>query len=111
MSGVGSKTNRPLDYWNNWFKNRVYGGKQQDSFGSAGGGIIQGGQTRLVGELGPEIITVGSTSRITPNNQLDQGRTMVPVVIPIQVDGREIARVADKHLYWAYQTAPATTRR
>lgn len=104
--GASPTYKKALDEW----YDKQTGKWKQGRFGSAEGGLIQPGQLRLVGELGPEIVSVGSTSRVIPNNQLDGGQRMTPVVIPIQIDGREIARVADKHLYWKQQTAPASRR-
>lgn len=105
-------TGAPL-IWD-WLVNGKTSGGRRDRPGGPGGaegGIFQGGRTIKVGELGPELITLGSTSRVIPNNQLGGGTAgAVPVVIPIQIDGREIARVTDKHLYWMQQTAPASRR-
>jgi hypothetical protein len=39
------------------------------------------------------------------------GGGMVPVTIPVQLDGREIARVADRHLYYDLRNAGTSGRR
>jgi hypothetical protein len=41
--------------------------------GKAGGGLVWGGGSYLVGERGPELFTPSDTGRITPNNELSAG--------------------------------------
>lgn len=66
---------------------------------AAGGWVgLHGPELSWVGEEGPEYII--------PNHKLgDKGGPMggKPVVIPIILDGREIGRVVDEHLYYAVQ--------
>jgi hypothetical protein len=50
----------------------------------AAGGPVAAGQTYLVGEQGPEVLTMGNTSgHITPNHQLGRGAAGAPMVINI----------------------------
>lgn len=61
------------------------GGNGQAGTGLAGvlsgtravGGPITTGQSYLVGEKGPEIITAGANARVIPNNQIGGGTTVV----------------------------------
>ena len=41
--------------------------------GRALGGQVRGGESYIVGERGPEILTMGTGGRITPNSALTQG--------------------------------------
>lgn len=64
----------------------------------ATGGPVLPGRTYLVGESGPEYLTMGgSGGYVSPN----YGQ---PVVIQLTVDGRELARVVDKRLYAVYRS-------
>lgn len=59
--------------------------------GRAGGGIMQPGETTLVGERGPELLSApGGT--VTPLAGLAGGGYLGEVVVPVYLDGREIAR-------------------
>jgi hypothetical protein len=58
----------------------------------AAGGIVKPGETSLVGEAGPELLTAPGGSRITPLAGLASGGYIGEVVVPVYLDGREIAR-------------------
>ena len=85
-------------------------------FGMAKGGDVQGGQTVLVGEKGPELFTAPSSGSIIPNDALGGGGMSIVVNVnrPVGSDeqaretGRLIARevnaTIDKRL--AYQRKP-----
>lgn len=76
----------------------------------AAGGPVEPGHVYTVGENGPEQLVMGSNSgRIIPNGAGMAG--MVPAEIPIMLDGREVARVVDRHLYYALQGAAPTLLR
>lgn len=70
---------------------------------AAGGWVgLQGPELAWLGEKGPEYVT--------PNNRLGSTGGS-PVSIPIVIDGREIARVVDEHLYYdARRAAPTASR-
>lgn len=63
---------------------------------------LHGPELSWLGEKGPEYVI--------PNHDLGRGGG-TPVVIPIVIDGREIARVVDKRLYYAVQRAAPTLSR
>lgn len=73
----------------------TFGGLQEFQHG----GFTSGRHPILVGEAGPEVFVPGGPGTVIPNMG---GR---PVEIPIYLDGREIARVVDRHLY--YMRSPA----
>lgn len=50
---------------------------QTNPYAAATGGVFQPNDTVLVGEKGPELITMGSTSRVIPNDQLGMGGTSI----------------------------------
>jgi hypothetical protein len=76
----------------------------------ASGGPVLPGWTYTVGEEGPERLVMSPTGGgyVIPNAGGSQGggAVGVPVSIPIILDGREIARVVDRHLYYAAARAP-----
>lgn len=78
--------------------------------GKAAGGPVSGGTTYLVGEKGPELFTPGTSGSITPNDALGGGggASGAPVVIQLQVDGRVLAEIVDRQLYYAQARAPRT---
>lgn len=51
----------------------MYGGRR------ATGGGVQGGKSYLVGEDGPEIVTMGGNGHVTPNNALGGGTVVVNI--------------------------------
>jgi len=65
----------------------AYGGNNpvQPRGGRAAGGPVQGGSSYLVGEQGPEVVTMGGNGHVTPNHQL--GTTVI-----VHIDGAEVAR-------------------
>lgn len=70
----------------------------------AAGGPVAAGEAYRVGEKGPETLVMGARGgTIIPNGGGGGG----PVEIVLQLDGREVARVVDEHLYFlARRTAP-----
>jgi phage-related protein len=63
--------------------------------GRAAGGPVMGGRTYLVGERGPELITMGGNGHVTPNHALSGG----PDVLEVHVDlGNDIQRVISINL-------------
>lgn len=68
---------------------------------ATGGPVVAGG-IYTVGEQGPETLLMGSRSgTIIPGG----ASTGIPVEIPIIIDGREVARVVDEHLYFDLRRA------
>lgn len=73
----------------------------------AAGGPVTAGGTYLVGENGPELLQMGSGSgTVIPNGRVAGGRSGAPVTLQINLDGRQIARVVDRHLAYELLTAP-----
>lgn len=67
----------------------------------AAGGPVEPGMTYTVGENGPETLVMGRQGgSIIPN-----GSGMVPVEIPVMLDGREIGRIADERLFYALRSS------
>jgi len=56
-------------------------------YSRAGGGPVQGGQSYLVGEQGPEIFTPGVSGGITPNHALGGGTS---VVVNVDASGSSV---------------------
>jgi hypothetical protein len=60
------------------------------------GGSLFAGRTALVGERGPELITAGTGLTVTPlalpDTLAGSGPRSIEVVVPVMLDGREIAR-------------------
>jgi hypothetical protein len=77
---------------------------EQYGKGHAAGGWVglRGPEWGLLGERGPEYVI--------PNHQLG-GMGGAPVSIPIVIDGREIARIVDEHLYYDLRRAAPTASR
>lgn len=69
--------------------------------GRAAGGPVEAGETYLVGEHEPELLQMGSR-RGTIIPTAGGGR---PVQVPVVIDGREIARLVDDHLFYSLNTA------
>lgn len=59
----------------------------------ATGGAAMSGRSYLVGERGPELLTMGSNGHVTPNHQLG-GDTYVTVLI----DGKEVRGIVHKEI-------------
>lgn len=76
----------------------------------ASGGYVEHGTTYLVGEHGPELF-VGPKGGgwIDNGSGSGSGSSGSPVVIALQLDGREIARTVDEHLYYALTRSAPTT--
>jgi len=74
----------------------------------ADGGPVAAGRTYLVGERGPELLVMGDhAGTIVPNHAIGGAAASgQPVVVQLNLDGREIARVVDRHLYYAAAAAP-----
>lgn len=77
----------------------------------ATGGYIPPGSWSMVGEEGPEPVHMlpGGGAYVTSGSQSavgGGGGGGVPVEIPLVVDGRELARIVDRHLYYELQRAP-----
>ena len=70
----------------------------------AEGGPVRGDRPVIVGERGPEIwMPPRGGGYILPNDASRSGgfpAGLVPVSIPVILDGREVARVVDEHLYY-----------
>lgn len=75
-----------------YFNHQSVGGVEGDAYmpaaqsrpvgNRATGGPVYGGQTYLVGERGPELLTMGGNGMVTPNNQLGGG---APPSMPVRV--------------------------
>jgi hypothetical protein len=58
----------------------------------AAGGPVTAGETYLVGERGPEMVTFGRSGHVTPNHAMG-GQPIV-----VNVDGRELFRIMDQRM-------------
>lgn len=65
----------------------------------AAGGPAIAGQSYLVGEHGPEILTMGATGFVTPPSRMGGGGNPAagPLVVQVLVDGRQMAEAAIPH--------------
>jgi hypothetical protein len=79
----------------------------QGAHGAAGGGYRPAGWSGAVGELGQEGMTLlpGGGAMITPH-QGGGGGSGAPVMIQLHLDGRVVAQVVDRHLYYEAARAP-----
>ena len=80
VSGIGKKIGG--------FLGNLFGG------GRASGGPVRAGQTYLVGEKGPELLTMGSNRGfITPNNKIGGGGDNTTNIVNVSVDasGSQVA--------------------
>jgi len=74
--------------------------------GLAAGGPVYPGRTYLVGEQGPEWFTPATSGHVIPNAAtVAGGDSGAPVVIQLQVDGRTLAEVVDRQLFYKYRLA------
>jgi hypothetical protein len=77
-----------------------------------GGGLASGGPALpfhryKVGEQGEETLVMGARGGyVIPNGGRAAGQSAQPAVIQLNIDGREIARVVDRHLYYEAARAP-----
>ena len=93
----------------------VEGSGRQGGGGRSSGGPVEAGRRYVVGEAGPELFVPQSDGFIVPNAGggtpvTSAGPTGAPVVIQLNLDGREVARVVDQHLYFAASVAPVSAR-
>jgi hypothetical protein len=72
------------------------------AYAQGGWAGLRGPELAMLGERGPEYVV--------PNHQLGNMAGGAPVTVKLVVDGRTLAQVVDKHLYYRLATAPATTR-
>ena len=80
--------------------------------GRATGGQVRGGQSYLVGERGPELLTMGGSGRISSNDQLKQaigGGGGITVVNNVDARGAD-ASVDQKIRLAMKQTSESTTK-
>ncbi len=75
-----------------WVRNAL--GDIGDFLGLADGGTITMPGTVLVGERGPELLTLPRGAQVTPLDRAGAGGT---IVVPVYLDGREIARATLPH--------------
>ena len=75
VSGIGNFVGKALG--------GIFGG------GKASGGPVSGGKSYVVGEKGPEILTMGSKGFITPNNQIGGGQTNM-ITVNVDASGSEV---------------------
>lgn len=65
----------------------------------ADGGPTIAGRSYLVGEDGPELLTMGATGFVTPPSRFGAQRSEgAPIVVQVVVDGRQMAEAAVPHL-------------
>ena len=84
----------------------------QSLAGRATGGQVRGGQSYLVGERGPELLTMGGSGRISSNDQLKQavgGGGGITVINNVDARGAD-ASVDQKIRLAMKQTSESTTR-
>lgn len=84
------------------------GGGLATIFGKrAAGGPLAPYQTAVVGENGPELIRMGASGgMVSPSLGGAQGGGGTPVVVQLSLDGRVVAEVVDRHLYYQAARAP-----
>lgn len=68
---------------------------------AAEGGTFRSGDRVIVGEQGPEMLTIGATSTVTPNDELSKSMaggvsSDVPVIITVALDGRVIIKRVER---------------
>lgn len=85
-----------------------YEGKALPDDGRASGGPVYPGQTYRVGERGEETLVMGRTGGyVIPHaSGGSSGGSGSPVVVQLNVDGRVLAEVVDRQLYYRAQAAP-----
>lgn len=68
----------------------------------ASGGPVQGGRSYLVGERGPEILTMGANGYVTPNHKLGSGggsgETVYEITLNIADGISQVFRIRDRDL-------------
>lgn len=77
----------------------------------AAGGPVNPGGAYLVGEHGPELLFMGRQGGQIVPNASGSSSGGSPVTLSIALDGREIARVVDRHLYYGAQAAASSRLR
>ncbi len=68
---------------------------------AAEGGTFHSGDQVIVGEEGPEMLTVGATSTVTPNDELSRSMaggvsSDVPIIVTVSIDGRVIIKRVER---------------
>ena len=76
VSGIGNFVGKALG--------GIFGG------GKAKGGLVSAGKSYIVGEKGPEILTMGGKGFITPNNQMGGGQTNM-ITVNVDASGSEVS--------------------
>lgn len=66
--------------------------------GRASGGPVGAGRTYLVGERGPEVITMGGNGWVTPNRDLDAGGDTIEVHVHLADDVTRVVTARDRDL-------------
>lgn len=96
MSGGGL-----LSSVGNVVKTIIPGGAFLDAIGGgrAHGGNVASGQSYLVGERGPEVVTMGRSGSVTPNHALQRGGdTIIHIHTDGTQDGRKVAQIVRHEL-------------
>jgi hypothetical protein len=76
------------------------------------GGPVSPFGTYTVGERGPETLVMGKQGGfVIPHGGTAGSSGMTPAVIALNLDGREVARIVDKNLYYSLGISPGTTTR
>jgi hypothetical protein len=65
--------------------------------GLAGGGTVTGAGQFLVGEQGPEVVSLPVGSTVTPGTAAPLGVGFLNLTSIIKVDGRQLAEVTSKY--------------
>lgn len=81
--------------------------------GHAAGGLVRPGEWSWVGERGPELVRFGASGRVFSAGASAgmAGGSAAPVTIPVLIDGRQVARIVDEHLFYRLDRAAPTSGR
>lgn len=74
----------------------------------AAGGPVDARRAYLVGEEGPELLVPNRAGRVIPNDQLGSGTTVIHT--HVNLDGRQIAEIVDRHLAGSMRHIPSLAR-
>ena len=84
----------------------------------ASGGAVSAGGTYLVGEEGPELLTMGGNGYVTPNSAISGGESAISVSMPVTIDARgadagveqRISSAMTQMQAWVVKTVPGVVR-
>ena len=71
----------------------ISGGLKEFTDGRALGGPVNAGQTYMVGERGPELVTFGRSGTVTPNHELGGQGINITINNPVMTDKRMVDEI------------------